>query len=117
MNDVADVRANVALADHEGLVALARKQKVDLVVVGPEAPLVGGLVDRLTRAGIAAFGPTAAAARLEASKSFAREICLAAAVPMAAGRAFDYVQPALEYAEFAGGRVVVKADGLAAARA
>ena len=116
MNDVAAVRANVALADHEGLVALARKQKVELVVVGPEAPLVDGLVDRCTAAGIHAFGPTAAAARLEASKSFAREVCLAAAVPMAAGRAFDHVHPALEYAELFGGKVVVKADGLAAGK-
>ena len=118
MGDAADVRGNVALADHEGLVALARKQKVDLVVVGPEAPLVAGLVDRLTKADIPAFGPSAAAARLEASKSFAREVCLAAAVPMAAGRAFDHVQPALEYAELIGDStgVVVKADGLAAGK-
>jgi phosphoribosylamine--glycine ligase len=118
MTDVADVRANVALADHEGLVALARKQKVDLVVVGPESPLVAGLVDRLTTAGIPVFGPSAAAARLEASKSFARDVCVAAAVPMAAGLAFDHVQPALEYAELMGGSagVVVKADGLAAGK-
>ena len=118
MSDVAEVRGNVALADYEGLVALARKQKVELVVVGPEAPLVGGLVDRLARAGIAAFGPSAAAARLEASKSFARDVCAAAAVPMAAGRAFDHVQPALEYAEMIGGSVgvVIKADGLAAGK-
>lgn len=118
MTDVAEVRANVALADHEGLVALARKQKVDLVVVGPEAPLVGGLVDRLAAAGIAAFGPSAAAARLEASKSFAREVCTAAAVPMAAGRAFDHVRPALDFVEQIAGSagVVVKADGLAAGK-
>jgi phosphoribosylamine--glycine ligase len=113
MVDVAEVHASVALTDSEALVALARKQNVDLVVVGPEAPLVGGLVDRLTRAGIAAFGPTAAASRLEASKSFAREVCAAAAVPVAAGVAFDHVRPALEYAELMGGDVVVKADGLA----
>ena len=115
MNDVADARANVALADHEGLVALARKQKVDIVVVGPEAPLVAGLADRLTAAAIPCFGPSAAAARLEASKSFAREVCAAAEVKMAAGLAFDHVEPALEYAELMGdaGGVVVKADGLA----
>jgi len=114
MGDVAEVRPSVALADHERLVALARKRHVDLAVVGPEAPLVDGLVDRLTAAGIAAFGPSAAAARLEGSKSFARDVCAAADVPMAAGRAFDHVTPALEFVELVRGSagVVVKADGL-----
>src|SRR3954452_5595752 len=64
--------------------AIARAEQVDLVVVGPEAPLVDGLVDRLADAGIAAFGPSAAAARLEGSKAFAKEIMEAAGVPTAA---------------------------------
>jgi phosphoribosylamine--glycine ligase len=116
MADVAEVRPGAGLADGDAIVRLAQEEKVDLVVVGPEAPLVDGLVDRFNACGVPCFGPTAAAARLEASKSFAREVCTAAAVPMAAGRAFDHVRPALEYAERYAGEVVVKADGLAAGK-
>lgn len=116
MVDVAEVHPKAGVTDLDAIVELARRERADLVVVGPETPLVGGLVDRLTAAGIAAFGPTAAAARLEASKSFAREICHAAGVPMAMGAAFDSVAPALEYAERLGAPVVVKADGLAAGK-
>src|SRR5690349_19093678 len=74
---------DVAVDDIAGLVALARELGVALVAVGPEVPLVAGLVDALTEAGIAAFGPTAAAARLEGSKAFAKEIMIAANVPTA----------------------------------
>ena len=116
MSDVAEVHADVRLGDREAIVALAVAERVDLVVVGPEAPLVEGLVDRLTAAGIPAFGPSAAAAQLEASKAFAREICRAASVPMAVGAAFDAVAPAMEYAEMLGAPLVVKADGLAAGK-
>ncbi len=98
------------------IIELVRSESVDLVVVGPEAPLVGGLADDLAAAGIACFGPSAAAARLEASKAFAREVCTAAGVDMARGRAFHDLKPALAYAESLGGRVVVKADGLAAGK-
>ena len=74
-----DVKAD----DVSGLVALAHEQKCDLVVVGPEAPLVAGLVDACFSAGIKAFGPSAAAARLEGSKTFAKEVMKAAGVPTA----------------------------------
>ncbi|MEX2546718.1 MAG: phosphoribosylamine--glycine ligase [Chloroflexota bacterium] len=116
MRDVAEVRAEVALGDLAAIVALALAERVDLVVVGPEAPLVAGLVDRLSAAGIPSFGPTAAAARIEASKSYAREICGAAGVPMAQGSAFESVAPAVDYAERLGAPVMVKADGLAAGK-
>ena len=75
-----------------------------------------GLVDRLTATGVPAFGPTAAAARLEASKAFAREICRSAGVQMAVGAAFETAGAAIEAADMLGGRVVVKADGLAAGK-
>ncbi len=113
MSDVAELRADVAGNDIDALVELAAKQRVDLVVVGPEDPLVAGLADRLADAGIPCFGPSAAAARLEGSKAFARHICDAAGVPMARGRVFDEAGMAIAFAEDLGGRVVVKADGLA----
>jgi phosphoribosylamine--glycine ligase len=116
MADVAEVRDRVAVSDLAGLVALAARERVDLVVVGPEAPLVAGLADSLAEAGIRCFGPSAAASRLEGSKTFCREICAAAGVPMAEGRAFDDVDSALAFAERLGLPVVVKADGLAAGK-
>jgi phosphoribosylamine--glycine ligase len=113
MDDVAEVRADVDGDDLGAIVELATSAAIDLVVVGPEDPLVAGLADRLTERGIACFGPSAAAARLEGSKAFARSVCDAADVRMAAGRAFTDAAPAMEYARTLGGRVVVKADGLA----
>ncbi len=113
MTDVADVRADVSGDDLDAIVALARTEAVDLVVVGPEDPLVAGLADLLAAAGIACFGPTAAAARLEGSKAFAREVCDAAGVAMAKGRAFDDAASALSFAASLPGAMVVKADGLA----
>jgi phosphoribosylamine--glycine ligase len=112
MVDVADVRLEVSGDDLGAIVALARAESVDLVVVGPEDPLVAGLADRLSEAGVACFGPSAAAAQLEGSKAFAREVCDAAGVSMARGRAFDDSDLGISYAEQLGGRVVVKADGL-----
>ena len=94
----------VRAEDGEGLLSLCRELGVDLVVVGPEAPLVVGLVDTLRRAGIAVFGPTRAAARIEGSKSFAKEVLEAAGVPTAARLAV--ARPPC----------VVKADGLAAGK-
>lgn len=116
MTDVADVRGAVAASDHEAIVALASAERVDIVVIGPEAPLVDGLADRLTAAGMPCFGPSAAAAKIEASKSFAREICRQASVPMASGASFEAVGPSIAYAEMLGLPVVVKADGLAAGK-
>ncbi len=113
MADVAQLHPAVAADDLPAVVELARSTRVDLVVVGPEDPLVAGLADELAAAGIACFGPRAAAARLEGSKGFARSICEAAGVPMASGRPFSRMGGALEYAEQLGLPVVVKADGLA----
>jgi phosphoribosylamine--glycine ligase len=113
MAAVAEVRPDVRADDFQSLIALCRAENVDLVVVGPEAPLVSGLADRLNDAGIACFGPSAAAAQLEGSKTFARDVCRAAGVPMATGRAFTSARGALEYAAEIGLPLVVKADGLA----
>jgi phosphoribosylamine---glycine ligase len=102
--------------DVGGIADWARRHRPDLVVVGPEAPLVLGLCDLLAREGIAAFGPGAAAARLEGSKSFAKEVMLAASIPTAQHATFGEVAPALAHVRARGGRVVVKADGLAAGK-
>ena len=102
--------------DVEGLVDFARAERIDLVVVGPEAPLVAGLVDRLAGEGILAFGPTAAAARLEGSKAFAKEVMAAAGIPTAEYGTFTDPGKALAWAAARGGQVVVKADGLAAGK-
>jgi phosphoribosylamine--glycine ligase len=102
--------------DVQGLTLWAKENAIDLVVVGPEVPLCLGLCDRLAEAGVLAFGPSAAAARMEGSKAFAKEIMAAAGVPTAAYAAFTEVAPALEWARRWDGRVVVKADGLAAGK-
>jgi len=102
--------------DVEGLVAEARHLPADLVVVGPEAPLVLGLADRLAEAGIPVFGPSAAAAEIEGSKAFAKDVMLAAGIPTAAHGTFRDLEPALAFARARRGRVVVKADGLAAGK-
>ena len=99
----------------EAVVALARQEKVDLVVVGPEAPLVAGVADALVAAGIPCFGPVAAAAHIEGSKAFAKEIMDEADVPTADFRVFTDVAEAEAYA-VSQGRIVVKADGLAAGK-
>jgi phosphoribosylamine--glycine ligase len=104
----------VAADDVAGLVALARAEEVGLVVVGPEAPLVGGLVDALENEGIPAFGPVSAAARLEGSKAFAKEIMEAAGVPTAAWTTVDDVGAGM--AAITSYPVVLKFDGLAAGK-
>ncbi len=102
--------------DIPAICELARSERVDLVVVGPEVPLERGLADSLAVAGIPVFGPTAAAARIETSKVFAKNLMLEAGVPTAAFRTFSEYEPALEYARGFDGRCVVKADGLAAGK-
>jgi phosphoribosylamine--glycine ligase len=106
----------VAATDLDGLAAAARDNRIDLVVVGPEAPLAAGLVDRLRAAGRPAFGPTAAAARLESSKAFAKDVMVAAGVPTAASRSFTAIAPALAYIDRHAEPLVVKASGLAAGK-
>lgn len=103
----------VKAADLDGIVELAQREKVELVVVGPDDPLAAGLVDRLTAAGLRAFGPTAAAARLEASKSFAKEFMLRHGIPTARAEKFTDFAAACEYARGRSFPLVVKADGLA----
>jgi phosphoribosylamine--glycine ligase len=102
--------------DLDGLVAFAEREAVDLVVVGPEAPLVAGLVDRLRAAGIKAFGPTAAAARLEGSKRFTKDLCRRHGIPTADFAVFDDAEAAKAHVRAAGAPIVVKADGLAAGK-
>jgi phosphoribosylamine--glycine ligase len=106
----------IAAEDIPGLVAFARDSAIDLVVVGPEAPLVAGLVDRLAEAGIKAFGPSAAAAALEGSKGFMKDLCARHGIPTAAYRRFDDAAPARAYVRQLGAPIVVKADGLAAGK-
>jgi phosphoribosylamine---glycine ligase len=105
---------DVGAEDIDALVAAARDEAVDLVVVGPEAPLVAGLVDALGEAGVAAFGPSAGAARLEGSKAFAKEVMRAAGVPTAGATVVRDVEGGL--AAIDAYPVVLKADGLAAGK-
>ena len=114
----ATLATNVSIGaeDVEGLTAWAREQRPDLTVIGPEAPLCAGLTDRLQAEGLRVFGPTQAAARLEGSKAFAKEIMEAAGVPTACSRTFDDVDAALAYVQQTGAPIVVKADGLAAGK-
>ena len=106
----------VSPEDVDGVVKLAGEIGTDLVVVGPEQPLVDGLVDRLADLGIPAFGPSKAAAQLEASKSFARQIMQDAGVPGPEYRVFHDKTAALDFLNAHGDKVVVKADGLAAGK-
>jgi phosphoribosylamine--glycine ligase len=108
----ADVRAD----DIPGLVELARREQARLVVVGPELPLTLGLVDALEAAGIRAFGPTQAAARLEASKAFMKRFCERHGIPTASFAVFDDASAADRHVRAAGRPLVVKADGLAAGK-
>lgn len=103
----------IAPVDVAALVAFAREQQVELVVPGPEAPLVAGLADALDAAGIRCCGPSAAAARLEGSKSFTKEIAEAAGIPTALWERFDDAEAALDFVRRRGAPIVVKADGLA----
>ena len=106
----------VGAEDIDGLVAQARDTAIDYVVVGPEAPLVTGLVDRLSDAGIPAFGPSAAAARLEASKGFLKDLCAAYGIPTADYGRFVDAASAKRFVRETGAPIVVKADGLAAGK-
>ncbi len=106
----------IGLEDIDGLVRFAREKAIDFVVVGPEAPLVAGLADRLREAGIAVFGPVAAAARLEGSKAFMKDLCARHGIPTAAYGRFSDFGKARAFIEAQGRRLVVKADGLAAGK-
>ena len=116
----AEFAENVAIVatDVAALVAFARDQEIDLVMPGPEAPLAAGLADALGLEGIACCGPSAAAARLETSKSFCKEICEAADIPTALVGAVFRCTPAeaRDFVRRRGAPIVVKADGLAAGK-
>ncbi len=106
----------VAAEDVEGQVALAVAEKIDFVVIGPETPLVAGLADRLAQVGIKAFGPSAAAAQLEGSKGFTKDLCRRHNIPTGAYERFTDLDKALAYIKAQGAPIVVKADGLAAGK-
>ncbi len=106
----------VKATDLDGQVALAEREKPDLVLVAPDDPLALGLVNRLNDAGFRAFGPTAAAARIESSKAFAKQLMADAGVPTAGFQTFSDAGAAKDYVHKAAHRVVVKASGLAAGK-
>jgi phosphoribosylamine--glycine ligase len=113
-----DKTRNVAVSadDTEALAALAQQENVALTIVGPEAPLVAGLVDRFQELGLPCFGPTAAAAQLEGSKAFTKDFMARHGIPSAAYRNFTELGPALAYIREQGAPIVIKADGLAAGK-
>ena len=113
-NDARCIPVNVD--DIEGIVQLAKDEEVDFVVVGPETALVSGLVDQLDDAGIKAFGPTAAAAQLEGSKSFMKNLCTSYDIPTAAYGCFTDAVAARAYITSQGAPIVIKADGLTAGK-
>ncbi len=104
------------LGDHAAVIAFCRANAIDFVVVGPEGPLCAGIVDDLEAAGIKAFGPSRAAARLEGSKGFTKDLCRSAGIPTAAYERFREAEAAKTYARGRGAPIVVKADGLAAGK-
>jgi phosphoribosylamine--glycine ligase len=106
----------IGAEDVDGLAAFAKDKRIDYVVVGPEGPLVAGLVDRLAEAGIKAFGPSAAAAALEGSKGFMKDLCAKYGIPTARYRRFTEAEAAKAYIREEGTPIVVKADGLAAGK-
>jgi phosphoribosylamine--glycine ligase len=106
----------IAAEDVDGLVAFARREGIDFVVVGPEQPLVAGLVDRLAEAGIKAFGPSAAAAALEGSKGYMKDFCARHGIPTARYARFTDAEAARAHVRAQGAPIVVKTDGLAAGK-
>lgn len=102
--------------DHDGLVTFAKENQVGLTIVGPENPLIDGVVDRFTQEGLKVFGPSQAAALIEGSKRFAKQIMQKYSIPTADYQAFSDVEAAKQYIEKEGAPIVVKADGLAAGK-
>jgi len=115
---IADIATcvNLDIEDGESVVAFALAEKIDLVVIGPEAPLAVGVADAVRSAGLACFGPSADAAQLEASKIFTKEICAACGAPTAASGFFTDLEKARAYLAAKGAPMVIKADGLAAGK-
>ncbi|MBD1227178.1 phosphoribosylamine--glycine ligase [Xenorhabdus griffiniae] len=107
---------DIAATDIEGLLAFAQDNDIGLTIVGPEAPLVIGVVDAFQQAGLTIFGPTKAAAQLEGSKAFTKDFLARHHIPTAAYQNFTEIEPALAYLEKVGAPIVIKADGLAAGK-
>ncbi|REF72628.1 MULTISPECIES: phosphoribosylamine--glycine ligase [Paracoccus] len=108
--------AELDILSGPAVIGFCEENAIDLVVIGPEAPLAAGVADELRAAGILVFGPSRAAAMLEASKSFTKEVCDACGAPTAAWARFDAAEPARAYIREKGAPIVVKADGLAAGK-
>jgi phosphoribosylamine--glycine ligase len=108
--------AALDIADNAAIVAFCRNRAIDLVIVGPESPLVAGLGDELRAAGIRVFGPSKEAARLEGSKGFTKDLCAGQNIPTAAYKRFDNAENAKAWVRKTGAPIVVKADGLAAGK-
>jgi len=106
----------VGAEDIEGLLDLATSEAIGLTIIGPEVPLVAGIVDRFQENGLACFGPSAAAAQLEGSKAFTKDFLKRYNIPTADYRTFERLEPALEYLRRQGAPIVIKADGLAAGK-
>ena len=106
----------VAADDIEGLLRLARQEKVGLTIIGPETPLVDGICDRFAAEGLRCFGPCQAAAQLEGSKAFSKDFMARHGIPTARYRTFEQIDPALAWLKEAGTPIVIKADGLAAGK-
>ena len=103
-------------SDHDGLVAFAKKENIELTLVGPEQPLLDGIVNRFQEAGLRVFGPTQEAALIEGSKTFAKELMVANGIPAAFSKSFTNYKEAKAYVEEMGAPIVLKADGLAAGK-
>jgi len=108
--------ANLDIANHAAIIDFCKKARIDFVVVGPEQPLVAGLVDDLSNAGIKAFGPSRAAAQVEGSKGFTKELCVEAKIPTAHFERFNDAETARAYVRKHSVPIVIKADGLAAGK-
>jgi len=108
--------ADLDICDGEAVVGFAEEESIDFVIIGPEAPLAAGVADALSQAGVTVFGPSAEAARLEASKAFTKQVCDACGAPTAAWARFTDAAEARSYVAAQGAPIVVKADGLAAGK-
>ncbi|MEZ7985122.1 MAG: phosphoribosylamine--glycine ligase, partial [Pseudomonadales bacterium] len=107
---------NIAIDDFDGLSAFAQQHKIDLTVVGPEGPLVDGIVDHFSHLNLRCFGPSAKAAQLEGSKSFTKDFLARHNIPTAEYQTFTDQTAAIDYVREKGAPIVVKADGLAAGK-
>ena len=113
IEEIAECVKDVSINDNAAVIDFAKNHSIDLVVIGPEAPLVNGLADELTAAGIKTFGPSKTAAQIEGSKIFAKNLMKKYGIPTATYEVFDDVNRACRYIKAAGAPIVVKADGLA----